>query len=60
MVASDHFAELTATLEDLHAIAVEGQDATATPDMLEPLLMAAKCDLRRARCILLNIAKALR
>jgi hypothetical protein len=44
------FADLTASLEDLHAIAVEGQCADTPPDVyavLAAMIDTGACDVRR-------------
>jgi len=47
---SQKFADVTAVLEDMHGIAVEGQAKDLTPDMQAALLMSLRsslADLRR-------------
>lgn len=41
------FADLTAALEDLHAVAIEGQRGTLSPDIQEALLASVTAGLRR-------------
>lgn len=41
------FAELTACLEDAHAIAIEGQASDHSPDLHSALLASLKGDLTR-------------
>jgi hypothetical protein len=41
----EHFARLTATLEDLHSVAVEGQSTDASADMQRALLALIDAEL---------------
>lgn len=52
------FAELTAALEDIHGVAVEGQSPHATPDMQASLLACVRIGLGKLERIAESIGNA--
>ena len=57
---SRRFADLTAVLEDMHGIAVEGQAKDLTPDMQGALLTALRSSLADLQRSLTGIALLLK
>jgi len=53
------FADLTMLMEDIHGIAVEGQQADLSSDMQIVILSAVKAGLVKVQRIMLDIAVAL-
>lgn len=53
------FADLTALLEDLHGVAVEGQQAGLSPDMQAVLLSSVRDGVQRISRIMPDIAARL-
>ncbi len=53
------FADLTAALEDVHSVAVEGQAHTATPDIQAALLPCVRLGITRLQTIATSIEAAL-
>lgn len=56
---SDLFGDLTAAIEDVHGIAVDGQQADLSADMHEAILSAARLALVRVHRIMADIALTL-
>ena len=50
------FADVTAALEDMHGVAVEGQSKSQTPDMQAALLMSLRHGLTNLDRLLAGIA----
>ncbi|MGN6270268.1 MAG: hypothetical protein ACTHM0_10300 [Sphingomonas sp.] len=49
------FADITAHLEDLHGIAVEGQRADLSPDMAAALVMSVRTGIAQVDRLLMRI-----
>jgi hypothetical protein len=54
------FAELTAVIEDMHSVAVDGQAKNNSPDMQAALLAAVRESITRLVCIADAIERSLR
>jgi len=57
---SRRFADVTAALEDMHGVAVEGQAKDLTPDMQGALLMSLRSSLADLQRLLTGIALLLK
>lgn len=53
------FSDVTAKLEDLHAIAVEGQCGDNSPDMDQALFVHLRSGVAALQCVLQEMANAL-
>jgi len=59
-LVSHKFADVTAVLEDMHGIAVEGQAKDLTPDMQSALLMSLRSSLADLQRLLTGIGLLLK